>query len=49
LPASGSYQFVAAYSCFPPNSTGFLAEDAGGIVFEGILPSTNSQVFTLRA
>jgi hypothetical protein len=50
LPGGKSYTLNAAYQCFPPNSTGILMEDApNGLVFDGILPSTNSQIFTLKA
>lgn len=50
LPGGNSYTLTAAYQCLPPNSTGILMEDApNGLVFEGILPSTNSQIFTLKA
>jgi hypothetical protein len=50
LAAGSSCTLTAVYICLPPNSTGFLMEDApGGIVFSEILSSTTGQIFTLRA
>lgn len=50
LTAGSSFTLNAFYVCLPPNSTGFLMEDAqGGVVFAEILPSTSGQVFTLKA
>lgn len=49
LTAGSTYTLTASYQCFPPNSTGILMEDPNGIVFDVILPSTNSQIFTLKA
>jgi hypothetical protein len=50
LSAGSSCTLTAVYVCLPPNSTGFLMEDApGGIVLSEILPSTTGQIFTLRA
>jgi hypothetical protein len=47
---AGKFTLKTSYQCHPPNSTGVLVEDAtNGLVFDGILPSTNSQIFTLKA
>jgi hypothetical protein len=48
LTAGNRYTLSTFYLCLPPNSTGFLMEDAqDGVVFAEILPSSGGQVFTL--
>jgi hypothetical protein len=48
--AGQTYTLETEYVCLPPNSTGTLDEAcAGGVKLGDIFPSTNGQVFTIKA